>query len=90
MWPTPFLIRTSLLRLRDKFCSLLILQVHSYLVIATEPVKKVVAFVTCYRVENVVHEWERETIRDRCRVELSVVNVDSDFPVLLRDDDDRA
>ena len=59
------------------------------MVIAAEPIETVVAFVTCYRVENVVREWEREVIRDRCRVELPVVDADSDFPVLLRDDDDR-
>ena len=43
----------------------------------------------CDRVENVVRESEKEIIRDRCRVELPVVDAVSDFPVLLRDEEDR-
>ena len=58
------------------------------MVVATEPVEKAVAFVTCHRVENAIREWEREAIRDRCSIELPVVDADSDFPVFLRDDYD--
>ena len=62
---------------------------HSYLVISAESVEKTVAFVSCYRVEDVVRERERESIRDCCHIELPIVDADSDFPVLLRDDYDQ-
>ena len=62
----------------------------TYLVIVAKPVEKTVALMACYRVENVVREWERETIRDRGRVEFPIVYTDSYFPVLLRNDYYRA
>ena len=59
------------------------------MIIDTKPIEKAVAFLTCYRVENAVREWERETIRDR-RVELPVIDADSDFLIFLGDDYDWA
>ena len=63
---------------------------HSNLIITAEPIEEAVAFVACYRVEDVVCEWERESIRDRGRVEFPIVDADPYFPVLLWDDYDRA
>ena len=54
------------------------------MVVVAEPVYKTVAFVTSPRVKDAICEREREPIRDRCSIELAVVDADSDFPVFLR------
>ena len=52
----------------DKSGLFLVVRMHSYIIVATKTVQETVYFMTGYRIQDSIREWEWEGVSYRCRI----------------------